>query len=113
WPPAARIPPPMPSRIAAPWGQRCQMHISQGGRPPRYWKAKAPKSRVALTPPAKSAAAVSLRKVKARFLPPFRWNLGEFGPDFDTWIEGPRELRQGVRPSLEATAPGSKKSLFF
>ena len=44
------------------------MHISHGGRPPRYWKAKAPNRRAVLTPPTSNAAAVSLRKTKPGFL---------------------------------------------
>jgi hypothetical protein len=68
---------------------------------------------VALTPPTKSAAAVSLRKAKGRFLSPVPPNLGEFRGDFDTSIAGERNFRLVFGPVHRFPAPHKEKSLFF
>jgi hypothetical protein len=68
---------------------------------------------VALTPPTKSAAAVSLRKAKSRFLSPVPRNLGEFRSDFDTSIVGERNFRRVFGSARRFPAPHKEKIVIF
>src|SRR5438270_8483454 len=89
-------PPPIkPKRIAAPCGQRCQIHISQGASPPKYWKASAPNRRAALTPPAKRAGRASDCPAKA-------WSLLLIDAMGKT-IDLSRLLRHGPNAALLST----------
>src|ERR1043166_7528931 len=48
-------PPPSPTTAAAMCGQRCQWHISQGGKRPKYWKPSAPRISASANPPSAMA----------------------------------------------------------
>ena len=53
-----------PSTMAIACGQRCQMQSGQGARPPRYWNARAPRSR--RTDPSERAERPALQRAHRR-----------------------------------------------